>query len=629
MIFTAPLGLLALLAIPAIVAIHLFRRRFPVRPVAGLFLWQIGRQVPEGGGKISKLPITTSLLLELLAALALALIIAGARLSSASDTAHLVVLLDDSASMGAVNGRGEGPRDRAIARVFRELDRLGSRARVTLVASGERPSVLAGPAAFAVDARRALEKWRPEAPHHSLALGLRLARELAGDTGRLMVMTDALPGPRPEDGVLWVALGESLANVGIIGAERTLSPDEGRGAVSLTLANNSDALARRRVHVTAGGKDVLIRELEVKRGVSSLTLPIPAGLPAVRVVLSNDAMARDNEVLLAEPRPRIVGVENRLPEGRGRDALTRALGAIGGVTPATESAHLIFAEAGSLDQPPGAAAGAGAGAAAGAGAGAVAGAWRVGFGRAPAAWIAKGESRDSQDFIGPFVLEKRHPLLLGITFGGVVWTGAAPLAPGAVRPVVSAGDQVLIGLPPLTGSARTESDVFFNLDLDRTNLIRSPDWPILVSNLIEMRRESLPGPERWNYRVGEWIRVRLARDPKGPLRMRCGTVERVLPPGRQVEFIAPSPGGLLQILEGGGIGGNEVALFELGVNFLDESEANLRDRMAGNAGQFGDVGTLRAESGPESNPLFWVLLTIAGTAIVGNWCLLPRMSVQA
>jgi hypothetical protein len=78
MIFTSPLGLLALLAVPAIIGIHLFRRRFPVRPVAGLFLWQIGRQIPEGGGKISKLPITTSLILECLAALALARIVAGA-----------------------------------------------------------------------------------------------------------------------------------------------------------------------------------------------------------------------------------------------------------------------------------------------------------------------------------------------------------------------------------------------------------------------------------------------------------------------------------------------------------------------------------------------------------------------
>jgi hypothetical protein len=256
----------------------------------------------------------------------------------------------------------------------------------------------------------------------------------------------------------------------------------------------------------------------------------------------------------------------------------------------------------------------------------VPGAWRVGFGRPPAGWIAKGAS-ESRDFIGPFVLEKRHPLLLGITFGGVVWTGAAPLAAGAVRPVVSTGDQTLIGL---AGSAPAEPDVLFNLDLDRTNLIRSPDWPILVSNLIEMRRESLPGPERWNYRVGEWVRVRLASDPKGPLRMRCGGIERALPPasGRQLEFIAPSPGGLLQILEGsGGVGaGNEVVLLELGVNFLDESETNLRDRTTSNIGQFGDVGTLRAESGPESDPLFGVLLTIAATAIVANWCLLPRLA---
>ncbi len=59
MIFATPLGLLALLAIPAIVAIHLFRRRFPVRPVAGLFLWQMAQQTPEGGGRITKLPITS------------------------------------------------------------------------------------------------------------------------------------------------------------------------------------------------------------------------------------------------------------------------------------------------------------------------------------------------------------------------------------------------------------------------------------------------------------------------------------------------------------------------------------------------------------------------------------------
>ena len=210
--------------------------------------------------------------------------------------------------------------------------------------------------------------------------------------------------------------------------------------------------------------------------------------------------------MLAEPRPRIVGVDNRLPDGRGRQALVKALEALSGVTP-SESGHLVFAEAGQLDraQPPGV--------------------WRVGFGRAPAAWLAKGEPHD---FIGPFVLEKRHPLLLGITLGGVVWSGAVPLAAGAVRPLVSAGDQALVGMPDASAGTGTEPAILFNLDLDRTNLIRSPDWPILISNLVEMRRQSLPGPNAGTTASANGCACVSRRDPKGPLRLRCGAVERAL-----------------------------------------------------------------------------------------------------
>jgi Ca-activated chloride channel homolog len=605
MTFAAPLGLLALLAIPAIVAIHLFRRRLPVRSVAGLFLWQMAQRRPEGGGAIARLPITTSLILECVAALALALILAGARLIPASEREHLVVLLDDSASMAAVDGGGASPRDRAVQRVAVELDGLGRTGRVTLVRSGERPTVLAGPIAFPADARRALERWKPDAPHHSPALGLRLARELAGPTGRVMVISDAPPDAsvqgvaNSETGVLWASLGRALPNVGITAAERTLMPAEGRGAVTLALGNYADAPARRRVTVTAGEKDILTRDVDVPPGSSSLTLPLPTGLPAVRVALSNDALARDNVVVLAEPRPRTVAVENRLPEGRGRDALTKALSALAGVTRA-EPGHLVFANADALDRPP------------------APGGWRVGFGRAPASWLAVGAP---QDFVGPFVLEKRHPLLQGITLGGVVWTGALPLTPGRVRPLISTGSHALAGLA--ASEATRDPDVVVNLDLDRTNLIRSPDWPIFISNLVEMRRDSLPGPERWNHRVGEWVRVRLAHDPKGPLRLRCGGVERTLPAARLLEFIAPSPGGVLQIVEGPErVGGSETVLFELGVNFLDETESNLRDRATAEVGRFAAVAAVRAASGPESDPLFWVLLAIGGAAIISNWWLL-------
>ena len=64
------------------------------------------------------------------------------------------------------------------------------------------------------------------------------------------------------------------------------------------------------------------------------------GLPAVRVRLSDDSLRRDNEVVLAEPRPQTVAVENRLPDGRGATALVQALDALSGVTrPRPDTSH--------------------------------------------------------------------------------------------------------------------------------------------------------------------------------------------------------------------------------------------------------------------------------------------------
>jgi hypothetical protein len=111
------------------------------------------------------------------------------------------------------------------------------------------------------------------------------------------------------------------------------------------------------------------------------------------------------------------------------------------------------------------------------------------------------------------------------------------------------------------------------------------------------------------------VRARLDRDPKAQLRFRCGAVERTLPAGRLIEFIAPSPGGLLQILDG------DEVLFEIGVNFLDETETALRDRSTGDSGAIGEVAGLRAETSATSDPLFWILLALGATSMLLNWCL--------
>jgi Ca-activated chloride channel homolog len=597
--FATPLGLLALAAIPAIVAIHLFRRKFPERPVAGLFLWRFAPQNPDSGRRLDKLPMSPSLILECLAALALALILAGARLSSSTSGDHLIVLLDDSASMAA-GAQGETARDRGVARVLAEIEKLGPRGLITLIRSGERPSVIAGPAAFTTEAEPALREWQPSRPHHSLAVGLRLAREFARDGGRILVISDGPPASATDrilDGEVWVSVGRSLANVAIVGAERAI-PSEGRGTLSLTVRNSAEAPARRVLRVTAADKEVLTRELQVPPGTSSINLPLPAGLPALRASLSNDVLPRDDEAVLVEPRSHIVAIENNLKADRGRDALDKAINALSNVTRA-ESGHLAFSSSLDLAQP------------------GTPGVWRVGFGRPPANLAAAG---DPADFIGPFIMEKRHPLLLGVTLGGIVWTGAAPVS-RAMHPVVSAGELGLLGV--LNGGGSPEAAVLFNIDLERTNLIRSPDWPILISNLVEMRRRELPGPERWNYRIGEWVRVKLDRDPSAVLRLRWPGGERELPRSRLIEFAAPAPGGLVQILEA------DKALYELGVNFLDEIEADLRSRTTDESGQPRDAQSMQTERRAASDPLFWVLLVIAAVAMLGNWFVLGSRRVPA
>ena len=124
-------GLLALAAVPAIVAIHLYRRRFPRLAVAGAFLWGEQTEVRDAGRTRDRLPLTATLLLEILAATLLALILAQPRIGAAGRVPHLVVVLDDSASMGASRGDGKSVRDAAVAEVERRVSELGRRTVVT------------------------------------------------------------------------------------------------------------------------------------------------------------------------------------------------------------------------------------------------------------------------------------------------------------------------------------------------------------------------------------------------------------------------------------------------------------------------------------------------------------------
>jgi hypothetical protein len=131
-VFAYPLGLLALLAVPAIVALHFFRRRFQPRVVSALFLWGAPDPTPMSGRKRERLRVSGSLLCEIAAALCAAFFLAGPRGCAGESARHLVVVLDGSASMGARTPQGPTLLDLARTEIEKRIDALPSGSRVTL-----------------------------------------------------------------------------------------------------------------------------------------------------------------------------------------------------------------------------------------------------------------------------------------------------------------------------------------------------------------------------------------------------------------------------------------------------------------------------------------------------------------
>lgn len=595
--FANPLGLLGLLALPTIVAIHLFHRRFPPLLVAGLHLWGAEVRVPTAGRKRERLPISSSLILELLAALLLTMVLSQPHFSDSGQVLHLIAVLDDSASMSAVGAEGTSSRDRSVAELARRMENAPRGSRTTLILTGRRPVMLAGPAVDWDTAKAAIADWKPTQPGHDVLPALDMAVQLAENGGDVVFMTDALPEddqPVPTDAEI-VAVGESLSNVAITAARWSIDSATLVGRVFIRVKNEGPRPVSTTVQGRAGNRVVFQSKLELSPEEElPLETDVPGGLGrlVVSVKAPKDALATDSTVSLIEPKVRTVRVAVGLPEDH---AATTPVRRVLSITPDvevtdTETAHLLVAGAGTLPE-------------------SRRDLWWFGIGPIDA---SEDTMKSARDLLGPYLKEKRDPLLEGVSLGGVIWGGVQPVTAGAT-PVISAGRELL--LSRLNGTRTTA--LLLNIDLSRSNLTDSPDWPILINNLIEQRRNSLPGLRRWNYRLNEDIQFRLFE----------GIVEPPESAGRQLTF-QRVPGSdssedsadsrtrnlarsaVIQIppLDETGFyqvnNGSEL-LGEFAVNFFDPAESDLTELRPGNrkppAGDQGVDYTIE-------NPFTWAIL---------------------
>jgi Ca-activated chloride channel family protein len=584
--FGAPLGLLALLALPAIVILHLFRRRLRQRRVAGLFLFREGPLVASAGRRRTRLMRSLSLLCELLAALCAALLLGGLDLGAGGSERHLVVVLDDSASMSAIGPDGS-PADRARAAVAAAAQQAG---RVTLVLTGARPTLRLGPRESSALAAQALADWTPSQPAHDPGPALALALELAGPEDRMLVLTDdpqLQPPPRCE----LAAVGAPLGNAALLSARRLARPGGETLLADVGWWGPTAGETTLRVE-SAAGASLLARSVALEPGqVAHLSLDLTASREDLWVRLSDDALALDNEALLLPEPARTVRVASLLDAEAARLlALERALAALEGVETVTDPAAadlLVTGAPGALAQ-----------------------------GRTELVVGAPGAERN--EWIGPFLMDRRHPLVSGLSLQGVVWSAAPGELDGV--PLVLAGRQPLLA-EAVEGSA---TRVLVDLDPARSNFAQSPDWPILLANVVERARATLPGPELVNVRVGDAL---VWRPPHGDVEAACELVgpDGARQPsrgGRPVVFEARRTG--LHVLEREG-----APLARYSVRFADARESDLsgrgaRSEAARQPPQAAGAGAAAIAHGSAGRVEARWLAALMLLAVAGDWLALRR-----
>src|SRR5262249_40168496 len=155
-------------------------------------------------------------------------------------------------------------------------------------------------------------------------------------------------------------------------------------------------------------------------------------------------------------------------------------------------------------------------------------------------------------------------------------------------------------------------------------LAESPDWPILVTNLVELRRESLPGMARWNYRLGEDVRFRLfegegdASAASGALTLVHGDKSKSVARTSVVELPALEETGVYQVNDG------EKTVGRFAINFFDAEESDLRNLVPGrrDAKAEATTGSIALD-----NPYSWMILAsllLIMVAVFSDWFVLKR-----
>jgi hypothetical protein len=584
--FANPLGLIGLLSLPLIIALHLIRERRRRFVVSSLGLWSfLDDQVR--GPRPRRIPLTWLLLLDLIAAALFSFALARPRLQVSLpvfNARHLVIVLDVSTSMRARDGLDDR-FSQAKAEAASLLVSAGRRDVVTLVAFGRAPQWIGDSrqedAAALIGRIEALKAGETGDPRRGALQAALLLGEASLDRSlpaEFHILTDGAFSEDPTADVNglgypvhWHFFGRAQGNQAVL--ELNATPLGGnRYQVFTRIGNFDNRWVSRSVSLVADGKTLdttrvsipaestLPQVWEVSGSYSSLSASLSGGddLPEddaaviglqpggkVRVALVAEDPAPFEQALRAVPEVdlQVISPQDYTPEedGHARD-LTIFRGYL---PPAWPQGPVLVAE------PP----------------------EQAGSG-ADSNLQVRGTAPLPSN--APLQFPASDPLLAEVDFSGVRWSQVLTLSaiPGGFVALLQAGDVPILlrGEFQNQGSSPTQAWVLL-ADLQRGNFTKHPAFPIMMAKFaLEANQSPLPA----SIQAGDPLRL----PPPGAAQSLQVIPPDGSPAGFQQEW--PSvwnetldPGLYRVILEGAGGQSSETIV---GVQAGDASESDLRPR---------------------------------------------------
>lgn len=346
-----PIGLVALVALAAIVVIHMRRQTPPVLMLPSLRFWEPVAADSADKRRFRKPPMSLPLVLQLLAALAIGLALARPAMDALPGMAeqrstpqHTIVLLDGSTSMlGLASDEDERTRwslarSEAIA-ILREWQAGDV---ITVIVTGSRQQSTSASTRPQVDRLR--EQLQLTMAPGGIA-DIDAAIELGGDlimpdrANRIVLISDGAVRVNPDTAAAVEAPIElrmvgstenTLPNVAItsIGSRPAANRDE-TYRLSFALTSFAPETVRLPYRVQADGVDVLVSELDLLSGETrSVQVTLPQGAQRADVTVEvRDSFAADNRATLLLDGSGATGLDILLISDNP-GAMERALGAL-------------------------------------------------------------------------------------------------------------------------------------------------------------------------------------------------------------------------------------------------------------------------------------------------------------